>query len=252
MPTNQSACSSAEALTLWFQRETGRSLLKLEKRLLAETVNRLPWQQLVQLGDLDGEPLQFEGDNRFISRLDPHPELSEALPHPSETADLVLLLHALECSKQPHQLLRETERILRSGGYLLILSFNPFSLFGMVRSAGWFRTSELSHHLFFSRKRLKDWCAMINLEVIEEQSAGYYLPYHTWLNWVPKRQGALLERLFDPWAGAFYLLLVRKRLFPITPLRSRDLYRIEALQARTLPTQRTLMNDSFETDFSLY
>jgi len=59
--------------------------------------------------------------------------LPEALPYPSGRMDLLVLVHPLEFSSTPYQILAESERILAPNGRLLVLVFNTLSLFGLVR-----------------------------------------------------------------------------------------------------------------------
>ncbi|MFM1760358.1 MAG: hypothetical protein RLY75_1629, partial [Pseudomonadota bacterium] len=56
---------------------------------------------------------------------------SGELPFASESIDLLVLPHVLEFAADPHQILREAERVLRPEGRLIISGFNPASLWGM-------------------------------------------------------------------------------------------------------------------------
>ena len=55
------------------------------------------------------------------------------LPFDAQSIDLILLPHALEFIDNPHEVLREVDRVLRPEGRVLILGFNPWSLFGLRR-----------------------------------------------------------------------------------------------------------------------
>ncbi|MEF8793750.1 methyltransferase domain-containing protein [Thiohalorhabdus sp.] len=59
--------------------------------------------------------------------------LPEALPFASAQLDLVVLVHTLEFSRSPYRVVAEAERVLAPGGRLLVLTFNPVSLFGLAR-----------------------------------------------------------------------------------------------------------------------
>ena len=50
------------------------------------------------------------------------------LPFDSASIDLVVLPHVLEFSPQPHQVLREVERVLVPEGSVVVNGFNPYSL----------------------------------------------------------------------------------------------------------------------------
>ncbi|WP_223717365.1 class I SAM-dependent methyltransferase, partial [Escherichia fergusonii] len=59
-----------------------------------------------------------------------------ALPFPANSLDLVVLPHALELASDPHETLREVERVLVPEGRVVILGFNPASLWGLWQRAG--------------------------------------------------------------------------------------------------------------------
>ena len=60
----------------------------------------------------------------------------DALPFPQHSVDLVVLPHSLELARDPHQTLREVERVLVPEGRVVIAGFNPASLWGMRQRAG--------------------------------------------------------------------------------------------------------------------
>jgi len=89
------------------------------------------------------------------------------LPFASQSLDLVVLPHVLEFAHEPHQVLREVERVLIPEGQVVICGFNPASLWGLRQVAG--RLSG-AHFLpqsgeFISLPRLKDWLKLLNMEV---------------------------------------------------------------------------------------
>ena len=81
------------------------------------------------------------------------------LPFASQSIDLVVLPHVLEFAAEPHQILREVERVLIPEGQVIICGFNPRSMWGarhtLSRVSGKYflpRTEEL-----ISMPRIKDW-----------------------------------------------------------------------------------------------
>ena len=55
------------------------------------------------------------------------------LPFAANSIDLVVMPHVLEFHDDPHQVLREVERILIPDGQLVLTGFNPVSLWGLRR-----------------------------------------------------------------------------------------------------------------------
>ena len=55
----------------------------------------------------------------------------EELPFATHSIDLVVMPHILEFAEDPHQVLREVERVLVPEGHVVITGFNPASLWGL-------------------------------------------------------------------------------------------------------------------------
>ena len=54
----------------------------------------------------------------------------EELPFATHSIDLVVMPHILEFASDPHQVLREVERVLVPEGHVVITGFNPYSMWG--------------------------------------------------------------------------------------------------------------------------
>lgn len=146
--------------------------------------------------------------------------IPEALPFDSRCIDLVVLPHTLDFSADPHQVLREVERVLVPEGHMVILGFNPISLWGLRRlfTPRSRRTGPWSAQ-FISLRRMKDWLALMHFE-ITGGSMMYYRP--------PLSNPGVLDRLFvldrlgDRWwpmMAGVYLLVAKKRVAGMTPIR---------------------------------
>jgi SAM-dependent methyltransferase len=143
---------------------------------------------------------------------------SDALPLDERSVDVALLPHTLDFSDDPHPVLREVSRVLRPEGHVVILGFNPMSLWGMRRLiARRPRAVPWSGH-FFRLARVKDWLALLDFECTDGGML-YYRP--------PLAGERAMERLYfmeqagDRWwplMAAVYLLVAKKRVFGMTPL----------------------------------
>lgn len=102
------------------------------------------------------------------------------LPFASESIDLLVLPHVLEFAADPHQILREVERVLLPEGRLIISGFNPASLWGarqyLSRLIG---TPYLPRDgQFISLLRIKDWLQLLNFSLDRGHFGCYKLPLH--------------------------------------------------------------------------
>ena len=112
------------------------------------------------------EGLIDEQDNVFIVA-------PETLPLPSDSVDLFVLAHIFETMHKPHSLLREVERVLRPEGKLIISSFNPYGLWAINR---YFNDVNLPLNgaNWVSLARLKDWCKLLDLEIVGGEFLAFY------------------------------------------------------------------------------
>lgn len=134
------------------------------------------------------------------------------LPVASNSVDLLLLPHVLEFSTRPHQILREVQRVLMPEGHAIIASFNPWSLWGVRRVFTRPRHAFPWRGEFIGLPRLKDWLALLELEVIAGR-AGCYLPPCSQEKWLQRFR--FMEAAGDRWwpiAGGVYFLHVVKRV----------------------------------------
>ena len=69
----------------------------------------------------------------------------DALPFDAASLDLVILPHALELARDPHLALREVERVLVPEGRVIIVGFNPASLWGTRQRLGRMRRRLVAH-----------------------------------------------------------------------------------------------------------
>ncbi len=138
----------------------------------------------------------------------------EELPFATQSIDLLVMPHLLEFSRNPHQILREAERVLIPEGQLIISGFNPISLWGVRQSLG----RRMDRHFlpkqgqFLALPRLKDWLKLLSFEVNRGRYGCYCPPLRSekWL----ARYG-FMEKAGDRWwpiCGAVYMISAVKRV----------------------------------------
>lgn len=220
-----------QAVYDWFERPLGRSLQAIEVDRLRPVLASLYAVRAVQLGSISSFDLLGSCDAPSRYLVDPLPGRGdeirnqvrawpEALPFDSKSVDLMVLPHTLDFSDHPHQVLREVERVLIPEGHVVILGFNPVSLWGLRRLVARrvSRTVPWNGN-FIGLRRIKDWLALMHFE-ITGGSMLYYRP--------PVTSSSLLDRLITldkigdrwwPMMAGVYLLVARKRVAGLTPIR---------------------------------
>jgi SAM-dependent methyltransferase len=143
---------------------------------------------------------------------------ADELPIDERSVDVVLLPHTLDFSADPHPVLREVSRVLRPEGHVVILGFNPMSLWGLRRLvARRPRPVPWCAH-FFRLSRVKDWLALLDFQYTQGNMLYYRPPL--------KREPAMdrfyfLELTGDRWwpmMAGVYLIVAKKRVFGMTSL----------------------------------
>ncbi len=213
------ASTSRAALAAWFAREPGRTLFRVESEALEQPLSDVFGYYLLQVGG----PAVFaellsHSRARWCFRVadDAVPPGGgvraepESLPIATDSIDAVLLPHALDFSHAPHALLREVERILVPEGHLLILGFNPWSLWGLWRLARRHRGQPPWNGAFVSQRRLGDWLSLLGFDIVATRRLLHRAPFA--LPGFAKR-GDL--RLLP---GGVYLLHARKRVSRLVPV----------------------------------
>ena len=146
----------------------------------------------------------------------------DALPFDANSLDLVVLPHALELARDPHLALREVERVLVPEGRVVIVGFNPSSLWGVRQALGhfWRRLGVRPRRApflpaegeFLGYRRLRDWLHLLSFEV-EAGRFGCYRPPLGAQKWLSRFKWA--ERVGDRWwpvFGAVYFVVAVKRV----------------------------------------
>lgn len=134
------------------------------------------------------------------------------LPLGSQSVDLVALPHLLESCADPHQVLREAERILMPEGQAVISGFNPVSLW---RTRQWFVSRDAGapwDGRFIGLLRLKDWLKLLGFE-LNGGKFGCYAPPFADEQWLERF--AFMEKAGARWwpiAGAVYVVRAVKRV----------------------------------------
>ena len=200
----------------WFDTCLGQYLLEREQSYFDQVVMDVFGYNAIQVGfpqhaflRTNRMPLQFCTGTEEGTALLAAPDF---LPIESNSIDLILLPHILEFSSNPHQILREVQRVLMAEGHVIICGFNPRSLWGVRQWFGSARHSFPWNGNFISLPRLKDWLALLDFEMAAGRLCCYAPPINQekWL-----RRFNFMEFSGDRWwpiSGGVYFLQAVKRV----------------------------------------
>ncbi|MCX8003991.1 MAG: class I SAM-dependent methyltransferase [Burkholderiaceae bacterium] len=216
---------------LWdfLRQPPGRYLLAWEQRQYDAAVADIFGYHALQLGlpELDAlrenrMPLRFCVSDRLrpeLNVMSGHTQVAviarfDELPFASQSLDLVVMPHVLEFADDPHQVLREVDRVLVPEGHVVITGFNPASLWGARQYLARLGATPFlpREGQFIALPRLKDWLKLLSFEV-NRGRFGCYAPACRSDRWLARC--AFMEKAGDRWwpvLGSVYMLTAIKRV----------------------------------------
>ncbi len=219
-------CSRLET---WYESPRGQYLLQQEQALTRNLLDNVFGYHQLQLGVTRHQALAVDSQlgHKIYSNLQAGGSVGlqaepDCLPLANDSIDAVVLHHALEFSDKPHALLREAHRVVAPQGHLLIVGFNPISLYGVgARLRGLFpeRLWSDAHHI--STRRLGDWLDLLGAEMQSVQHCFVTPPAGgERLFRFLSRCDRLAMRYHLP-LGGVYVVRAQKKVSTLTPNRIR-------------------------------
>ena len=208
---------SITGIDYWLSTPQGRYVMTWEQNKIDAVVDDLFGYNALQVGL---PQFQLLAHNRIPLRqivgeygaVDVLCDLRE-LPFAANSVDLVVMPHVLEFHEDPHQILREVERIMIPDGQLVVTGFNPISLWGLRGKLPRSFSREFPMNgEYISVLRLKDWLQLLNFEV-DRGCFGCYAPPCRQDKWI--KRWHVMESAGDRWwsfAGGVYLLRAVKKV----------------------------------------
>lgn len=174
---------NAKATKPFIQPESWQNLPKGDDYCQALRQTLMPWMpkilghQVLKIGGLSGEVttnLPMHHQIILSEKITPNlaalcnakvslvqASLTE-LPFIQKEINAVFLMNTLNFAQDPHQILRESHRVLADDGWIFIALFNPLSPLIFKRKMG----DYLLRH--YPAWRVIDWLSLLNFEVIEK------------------------------------------------------------------------------------
>lgn len=218
-------------LSQWFDSELGKELLQEEQTLLERVLPSMFGYYLMQTGT--GKPRWLAESSTIHNKLYVS-EQAQTSPHyrcicsrlddlaiATESVDVAILHHSLDFESSPHRVLREISRAVIPGGKIIIVGFNPWSIWGLCRFF-LMQTARMPWSgNFISPYRLSDWLKLLDFQVEGYESTAFGLPTanrrtRNLFNWA----SYLGQRVWQQ-RGGVYVLVAIKQVSTLTPIKPR-------------------------------
>ncbi|OOF68268.1 methyltransferase domain-containing protein [Rodentibacter caecimuris] len=178
---NQTAKHSThfEQPTSWLELPNGKHYCNSISSYIAPWLSQILGDQWLKVGALSGEIQcklalghQIALIEKQPSNLSPLYQQNQSIvqakltqyPFVEGEINACLLINTLNFSHDPHQLLRETQRVLSQDGYLFLTLFNPISPLIFKRRLGQYPFRQYLPY------RISDWLSLLNFDLLEQQN----------------------------------------------------------------------------------
>jgi SAM-dependent methyltransferase len=222
---------------LWSQLPHGKCLLKQTQQRIDHTITRCFGYHLLKLGQLSSR--LSAAKSPIIHQINCAPSGKDIglfadlhlLPIQDSSIDLCILAHELDFSSDPHQLLRELDRVLTLDGTLIISGYNPISLFGL-RSL---LTPKNPHTArLFLPNRVIDWLHLLGFEIQQKQhfdfvSCQFNSKYSNFIESIGQR--------YLSYFCSSYFIVAKKQSIPMTTIKSPFKFSKPILRRQPLTTR---------------
>jgi len=204
------------SLSGWLETPQGAYVLGWELAQFDSAVEDVFGFRAVQIGLPEVDFLRQNRINfRFSVALEPGAAVAAdplQLPLASQSVDLVVLPHVLEFHPNPHEVLREAERVLMPEGQVAISGFNTASLW-RARQLFTSRHAGMPWDArFIGLLRLRDWLRVLGFELNGGKFGCYAPPFRQriWLD-----RFAFMDKAGARWwplLGGIYVVRAVKRV----------------------------------------
>lgn len=222
------------SLHAWYATELGQAVLAVEQRLLDRSLTDCFGYFLLQLG-VDSQ-LDLFGDSRVQRCFKAGPIVPPSaatagpcrshfvrcdfaeLPFECDSIDAIVVHHVLEFAANPHAVLRELHRVLVPRGRIVLVGFNPWSLFGVRMMLARLRNNSVWNNHLLSAVRMHDWLQLLGFDTERTDYGFHRLPLQRTARW-----GATAnDRLSRYWPlGGVYAITATKSVAQFIPMKPR-------------------------------
>ena len=217
-----------ENIDHWFRVEGGLPLLRVEQAICDELLPLYYGDVLVQVG-VQQEPLYLKSATRHKFQLGIPPLPGHVLAKPIQlpladaSLDVLVAQHLLDFGHRPQYQIHELARVVMPMGRLVLVGFNPWSLWGARRWLSSFKEAG-SAGIGFPARRVMDWLNLLHFKIDRIEFGAFGWPFDLFRGEPPDFSMGLGRKYNLPWGG-IYIIVAQKM--------------IQGLSHRKAPIQRS-------------
>lgn len=220
----------------WFETPLGTHVLNTEVAMLDQLLPGFFGYNLLQLS-VQHKPLftsstiqtkiplafdesSIQAFNQLGSEVNETPVMARPseLPFESDSIDVAILHHLLDFADSPQEILKELARVTLPMGHIVIVGFNPWSFWGLWRSALQIKERSPWNGRYIRPGRLMDWLNLLDFKIDRAQYAIYRPPVGRLVGRVSDYSQGVSRNLNLP-VGGVYVIVARKHVGSVRSIR---------------------------------
>ncbi len=209
----------------WYQTPRGKLLQGLEADYIQRAITVSCKQTILQIGGLGWESefidctlykkftiLDAKGFGCELARK--IQAKAYCLPLKSDSVDMIIVPHLLEFDASRFTTMREIERVLKPEGIIVVINFNPWSIWVRYLYLWDIKWANSWRGHFISLARTLDWLRLLNFEVIMVSEFG--------LDNVTSKHGKAVTGSGSLTSTAYAVKAIKRRynLIPLAPVKN--------------------------------
>lgn len=214
-----------KAIETWYASAFGQQVLKAEQQQVEQLISDKFGYYVVEFTDAVSHfnvlsPIARKFSLSLMPNKNPQQSLTAeltALPFIPDSVDMIIMPHILEFIAEPEHVLEQVWTSLMPNGYVLIMSFNPYSLWGIYRKLK--QDKKIPYQgSYFSSRKITSMLKSAGFHVDEIVSCSFTLPTMNQQSTQTHNRWLAFAQLAWPSSGNVNIILARKRLSGVTPL----------------------------------
>jgi hypothetical protein len=214
----------------WLTGKIGRSVVAAEARALEEILPALTGDHIVLIGTPNQQCMMASCtiihkvlcSSMPVTKINfdhPYIEVDLArLPFLSGSLDAVILPHTLELLDNPRQLFAEACRVIKPSGHIVIINFNPFSLWGLRHILKERSTFLPCQKTLIPAFHIKKWLGLADFKLLKSFTFLFHLPMRHSELFKKFRFLDRMSKLLFPFGGV-YIILATAKVVPLSPIK---------------------------------
>ena len=209
-------------LVKWYKRPINQPIKKIVNDQIPLMKKHIPGNNVLFIGLSEFSKKFNSQKNLSFIAIDEitssdHITESKRLPFEDKSHDVIIIIHALDYTDNPYELVREIDRIATDDAKIALIGFNKFSLWGTLKP---FMNKLISPWLlnFHSLYSVREWFKLLGYEQNYKDTASFTPIISKKISKYLSKV-SIIQKILAKDFGGLYFFTFNKKIIPLTPVK---------------------------------